>query len=100
MTFRISTNVPSLSAINKVKNVTREVIDNDNKLSSGDRIYKSAFDPAGLAISEGLKSHIRSFGQAQRNANDGIALIQTIDCALEQVSQLGIRMKEMAIQAA
>jgi flagellin len=69
-------------------------------LSSGYRINKSADDAAGLAISEGYKSTIRSMSQAQRNANDGISLIQTAEGGMNEISNILIRLRELATQSA
>ncbi|MBI5637575.1 MAG: flagellin FliC [Nitrospinae bacterium] len=69
------------------------------KLSSGQRINKAADDAAGLAISEGLRAHIRSLGQATRNSNDGISLINTAEGALSEQSSILVRMRELASQA-
>ncbi len=70
------------------------------QLSSGNRINQSADDPAGLAISEKLKSRIKSNRQANRNANDGISLIQVAEGSLASIHSLGARLKEIAIQSA
>jgi flagellin len=70
------------------------------QLASGNRITKSADDAAGLAISENLKSSIRSYAQANRNANDGISLIQTAEGGLGEISNILTRMRELGIQSA
>jgi flagellin len=69
------------------------------KLSSGMRINRAGDDAAGLAISEGLKADIRALDQASRNAADGISLIQTGEGALDEVSSILLRMKELAEQS-
>jgi len=69
------------------------------RLSSGMRINQGADDAAGLAISEKLKSQIRSMNQARRNANDGISLLQTAEGAMNEVSGILTRMRELAIQS-
>ncbi len=69
------------------------------KLSSGMRINRAGDDAAGLAISEGLKSDIRALDQASRNAADGISLIQTAEGSLDEVSNILLRMKELAEQS-
>jgi flagellin len=79
---------------------SREVEESQTKLASGTRIVKAADDAAGLAISEKMKSEIRSSKQASRNANDGISLVQTAEGALNESSTLLTRMKELAMQAA
>ena len=70
------------------------------KLSSGLRIVRAADDAAGLAISEQMRADIRSLNQAVRNANDGISLLQTAEGALNEVSGMLTRMRELAEQAA
>jgi flagellin len=71
-----------------------------NKLSSGQRITKAGDDAAGLAISEKLKGSIRSLQQANRNANDGISLIQTAEGGINEVSNILLRLRELSVQAA
>lgn len=98
MGFRINTNVASLSAQRSLGVNTRETESNLSKLSSGSRITKSADDAAGLAISEKLKANIRGMKQADRNANDGISMIQTAEGGLNEVSSILTRMRELAVQ--
>lgn len=70
------------------------------KLSSGLRINRAADDAAGLSISEKMRSQIRGLSQAQRNAQDGVSLIQTAEGALNEVSDMLVRMKELAVEKA
>ena len=70
------------------------------KLSSGQRINRAGDDAAGLAISENLKAQIRGLGQAERNAQDGVSLVQIAEGALAEVSNILIRLRELAVQAA
>lgn len=70
------------------------------KLSSGLRINRAADDAAGLSISEKMRGQIRGLTQAQRNAQDGISLVQTFEGALNEVSDMLGRMKELAVQKA
>jgi flagellin len=70
------------------------------KLSSGSRINKAADDAAGLAISENLKAQIRSARQANRNANDGISMVQVAEGGLNEIGNIIVRMRELGIQAA
>lgn len=100
MGFRINTNVSSIAAQRSLGKSTRETESTLAKLSSGTRITKSADDAAGLAISEKLKSQIRSTAQANRNANDGISMIQTAEGAMNEVSSMLTRLRELAIQSA
>lgn len=100
MGLRINTNVASLSA-QRALGITKNNLDNNlRKLSSGERITRAADDAAGLAISEKLKAHIRGLRQAKRNSDDGISLIQTAEGGLNEISNIVIRLRELAIQAA
>jgi flagellin len=98
--FRINTNVSSLSAQRHLGNTKLELDSSMRKLSSGERITRAGDDAAGLAISEKLKANIRSLGQAKRNAGDGISLIQTAEGGLSEVSNIVIRLRELAMQTA
>jgi len=100
MALSIKTNVESLGAQRNLNQTQRSLAANFGRLSSGLRINTAADDAAGLAISERLKSQIRSMSQAERNANDGISLLQTAEGALNENSGLLIRMRELAMQAA
>jgi len=70
------------------------------RLSSGFRINKAADDAAGLAISENFRAQIRSMDQAKRNANDGVSLLQTAEGALNEISAVLTRMRELSVQSA
>jgi len=70
------------------------------KLSSGQRINRAGDDAAGLAISENLKAQIKGLGQAGRNAEDGVSLVQIAEGALGEVSNILIRLRELSVQAA
>lgn len=100
MGFRINTNVASLQAQTSLQKVNKESQESFAKLSSGSRITKSADDAAGLAISEKLKTEIRSSQQANRNANDGISMVQVAEGGLNETSNILTRMRELAIQSA
>jgi flagellin len=99
MALSIKTNVESLGAQRNLNQTQKSLAANFGRLSSGLRINTAADDAAGLAISERLKSQIRSMSQAERNANDGISLLQTAEGALNENSGLLIRMRELAMQA-
>lgn len=100
MGLRINTNVSSIAA-QRALGVTKNNLDNNfRKLSSGERITRAADDAAGLAISEKLKAHIRGLRQAKRNSDDGVSLIQTAEGALNEVSNIVVRLRELSIQAA
>lgn len=99
MGLRIATNVASLNTqkhlgVNAL-NLNRAF----ERLSSGNRINKAADDAAGLAISENLKALIRGYRQADRNANDGISLVQVAEGSLNEVSGMLIRLRELAVQS-
>lgn len=100
MGFRIMTNVSSLVGQRHMRNTRRLLDQSLERLSSGYRINKAGDDAAGLAISEKLRSKIRGLTQAQRNANDGISLIQTAEGALNEVQNILTRMRELGVQAA
>lgn len=100
MGLRIATNVTSLQAQRQL-GITRNDLDKTlEKLASGSRINHAGDDAAGLAISENLRAQIRAMRQARRNANDGISLIQTSEGGLTEISNILIRLRELAIQAA
>lgn len=100
MGFRISTNVASVNAQRNLGMGQMAINSSMEKLSSGSRINKAADDAAGLAISENLKAQIRSTRQANRNASDGISLVQTAEGGLNEISNIVIRLRELGIQAA
>lgn len=100
MGLRIATNVPSLSAQRSLNVNNMEQEKTLSKLSSGSRIVRSADDAAGLAISEKLKAQIRGTKQAERNANDGISMIQTAEGGLNEISGILTRLRELSVQSA
>src|ERR1700746_2613039 len=100
MGMRISTNVPSINAQRNLSNSQHMLQQAQARLSSGSRINQAADDAAGLAISENLKGQIRGMRQASRNANDGISLVQVAEGGLNEVSNMLIRLRELAVQAA
>lgn len=100
MGLRIGTNVSSLAAQRSLSGSAREVNKSFGQLSSGSRITKAADDAAGLSISEGLKSHIRGYQQAGRNAQDGISMVQTAEGGLSEISNILTRFRELGVQAA
>ena len=100
MGLRVNTNIASINAQRNVSQVTTRLARNYQRLSTGLRISTAADDAAGLAISERLRSQIRSLSQASRNANDGISLVQVGEGALNEVSNILVRLRELAIQSA
>jgi len=100
MGIRILTNVQSLAAqrhLNQSTNAQRSTLEH---LASGSRINRAADDAAGLGISEKMRGQIRSLRQASRNANDGISLVQTAEGSMNEVSNILVRFRELAIQGA
>ena len=100
MGLRINTNVSSLNAqrnLSTTRVAQQKVLE---QLSSGQRINRAGDDAAGLAISENLRAQIRGLGQAERNAQDGISLVQIAEGALSEVGNIMIRLRELSVQAA
>ena len=87
MGLRINTNIASINAQKNLARTQLSLNRSLDRLSSGLRITRAGDDAAGLAISESLRAQIRGLGQAQRNANDGISVIQTAEGALNEVGQ-------------
>lgn len=100
MGLRISTNVAAINTQRNMTNSQRLMQNSSAQLASGFRINKAADDAAGLAISETMRGQIRSAIQAKRNANDAISLVQTAEGGLGEISNILIRSRELAIQAA
>ncbi|MEM1416066.1 MAG: flagellin [Myxococcota bacterium] len=96
----VQTNVSSINAQRNLSKTKLMLDSSMGRLSSGLRINRAGDDAAGLAISEGLKSQIRSLSQAERNANDGISLLQTAEAAMNEISGILIRMRELSMQSA
>ncbi len=100
MGLRINTNTASLNAQRNLTQSTGALQRSLERLSSGLRITRASDDAAGLALSEGFRAEVRSLQQAQRNANDGISLLQVAEGALNETSGILIRLRELAIQSA
>lgn len=100
MGLRVNTNIPSMTAQNNLARTTDKLSRIFTRLSTGTRIARASDDAAGLAISERLRNRIASQNQAQRNAQDGISLVQVADSALGEVQDILIRMRELAVQSA
>jgi len=100
MGMRISTNIAAVNAQRNLFGSQNSISDSLAKLASGSRINKAADDAAGLAISENLRAQIRSTRQANRNANDGISMVQTAEGGLNEIGNIIVRMRELGIQAA
>jgi len=99
MALTVNTNVASINAQKNLSMITDKLSRNYSRLSSGLRIATAADDAAGLAISERLRAQVKSLNRAQLNANDGVSIVQTAEGALNEVSSMLVRMRELAIQA-
>jgi flagellin len=100
MALRVYNNLYSVTAQRHLSNNNSSLSTSLEKLSSGLRINRGADDAAGLAISEALRSDIRSLQQASRNASDGVSMINTAEGALSEQASIIVRMRELASQAA
>src|ERR1700747_2277816 len=100
MGLRINTNIPALVAQRNLRTNRGNLDKTLERLSSGSRINHAGDDAAGLAISESLRAQVRGLGQAERNAQDGISLIQVAESALGEISNILVRMRELGVQAA
>lgn len=100
MGFRIATNVQSIAAQRSLVKTREDQNRSLEKLAAGERIVRAGDDAAGLAISEKLKAELRSLRQANRNANDGISLIQTAEGGLNETQNILVRLRELSIQGA
>jgi len=100
MGLRIQTNTMALTAQRHLKD-TRALLDRSlERLSSGYRINRSGDDAAGLAISEKLRAKTRGLVQAQRNASDGVSLIQVAEGGLNEIQNILVRLRELGVQSA
>jgi flagellin len=100
MSLRINTNIDALTAYRNLQTTQTSMSTSIERLSSGLRINKAADDAAGLAISQGLTAQINGIGQATRNAQDGINVVQTADGALNETQSILQRMRTLAVQSA
>jgi flagellin len=99
MALRINYNLASSSAQRGLGASQEAYAKQANRLSTGLRINSASDDAAGMAVSEKLKNQVRGLNQAQRNAQDGISLIQTAEGALTETHSILARMRELAVQA-
>ena len=99
MALYINTNVASLQAQKNLAGSTMGLQKSFERLSSGYRINTAGDDAAGLAISESLKAQTRSMAVAERNANNGISMVNTAEGGLGEMSDMLIRMRELAVQS-
>ncbi len=96
----ILTNASSLNAQRNLSNSQRLMDSSLARLSSGMRITKASDDAAGLAVSENLRAQVRGLQQASRNAADGISVVQVAEGAMNEITNMMIRQRELAVQSA
>jgi flagellin len=100
MALYINTNIASLESQKNLATSHKRLQQSFERLSSGFRINSAADDAAGMAVSESMRSQIRSYHVAERNANNAISMTQTAEGGLNQISGILIRMRELAVQSA
>ncbi len=100
MALRINTNVAALNSHKNLIATDNKMTSSLEKLSSGLRINRAADDASGMAIADSLRSQALGLGQAIRNGNDGISIVQTADAALEESINIVNTIKQKSIQAA
>ncbi len=100
MAFTIQTNSLANTAMRNLNNTEERMGSVVAKLATGSRIVRAADDPAGLAISDQMNATIRSLGQASRNAQDAVSLIQVFEGGTTEISNMLVRIRELSIQAA
>ena len=100
MGIRIQTNVQSLTAQRNLATSTKSNDESLERVSSGFRINRASDDAAGIAISDRLRTDVRSLNMAKRNANDGISLIQTAEGGMSEITNILSRLRELSIQGA
>jgi flagellin len=99
MSLRIQHNVEALNAHRQLQSTSDKLSKAMERLSSGYRINRAADDAAGLAISEKMRGQIRGLGQAQRNLQDAVSMVQTAEGSLNEVHSMLQRVRELAVQA-
>lgn len=100
MGLRIKTNVESLKAQKNLGKSNQRMQQSMERLSSGQRINRSADDAAGLAVSERIRARVQSLEVSKRNASDAISYIQVAEGGLNEVTNIVVRMRELASQSA
>ena len=99
MAVYVNTNVSSLNGQRYLNNVQNSLNTTYTRLSSGYRINSAKDDAAGLQIADRLTSQINGLNQGNRNANDGIALAQTVEGGLDEISNMLQRIRTLAVQS-
>lgn len=100
MGLRIRTNVSSLISQRSLGDNKSKMDQSLERLATGYRINRSSDDAAGLAVSEGIRAKVRGLNVAKRNANDGISMVQIAEGAMNEMSNIVVRLRELAVQAA
>ena len=100
MALRVNSNIAALNALRHLQNTEQELGKNLERLSSGRKLNHAADGPASLVISEQMKTQISGLGQAIRNSESSISMIQTTEGALNEVSNILINLRQLAVHAA
>ena len=100
MSIVVNTNIGSLNAQRSLAESSRELSTAMERLSSGKKINSAADDAAGFAIAERMTAQVRGLNMATKNANDGLAMLSTIENATNDVTDMLQRIRELAVQAA
>jgi flagellin len=100
MSIVVNTNIGSLNAQRSLAESSRELATAMERLSSGKKINSAADDAAGFAIAERMTAQVRGLNMATKNANDGLAMLATIENATNDVTDMLQRIRELAVQAA
>jgi len=100
MALRVNSNIAALNALRHLQSTERELGKNLERLSSGRKLNHAADGPASLVISEQMKTQISGLGQAIRNSESSISMIQTTEGALNEVSNMLINLRQLAVHAA
>ena len=100
MSIVVNTNIGSLNAQRSLAESSRELSTAMERLSSGKKINSAADDAAGFAIAERMTAQIRGLNMATKNANDGLAMLSTVENATNDVTDMLQRVRELAVQAA
>lgn len=100
MGLRIATNMAAMKSAGSLNETSEKQAKHYQRLSSGNRITTAADDAAGLSISENMRATSRSLRQAERNAMDGVSLVQVAEGGLSEIGNIMIRLRELSIQAA
>jgi flagellin len=100
MALVINTNALALTAQRNLGLVENRMHKTIERMATGRRIVNASDDPAGLAISDGMNSTVRSIGQAMRNAQDAVSLIQVFEGGTHEINNMLVRLRELAMQSA